>query len=370
MDKRVPTVIMRGGTSRALFFHGHDLPAARADRDRILLDAMGSPDYRQINGLGGATSSTSKAAIITPGEGEVDIEYTFGQVGIDEPSVDYRSNCGNISAAVGPFAIDEGLVAPSSPRTVVRILNTNTDRVIHADVPVHDGRHLAYGDYAIDGVPGTGSEIVLTYLDPGGAVTGELCPTGRVRDTFEVPGLGQIEASVVDVTSLYTFVRLSDLGLDGSEAPADLNARSELLERIESVRASVTVALGLAETPQEAAGLPTIPRIVMVGPPMRRDDATRSNLAVIAVSMGRVHQTVPVTAAMCAAAAFRLTGTLVAEVSEGQPDAAEPIRIGHPAGTISVASNVRLDGDAMHVVSVTSSRTARRLMEGHVHVPE
>jgi 2-methylaconitate cis-trans-isomerase PrpF len=372
MDRRVPTVIMRGGTSRAIFFLETDLPAEGPERDRVLLAAMGSPDRRQIDGLGGATSSTSKAAIIARGTGDIDIdiEYTFGQVGIDEPSVDYFSTCGNISAAVGPFAIDEGLVEASGSRTVVRIVNTNTGRIFHADLPVRNGRFEASGDYEISGVPGSGSEIVLTYVDPAGALTGLLTPSGNVLDTLEVDALGEIEASIVDVTSLYAFVRLTDLGLVGCEAPHDLNTRPDLLERIEAVRASAAIALGLAETPAEAARLPTTPRIVMVGPPLDSDDPNPTNLAVIAVSMGRIHETVPVTAAMCIAAATQMPGTLLAEALRSHGGTPQSIRIGHPAGVIEVSADVRSDGDTVEVVSVTSSRTARRLMEGHVFVPE
>jgi 2-methylaconitate isomerase len=366
--ERVPAVVMRGGTSRAVFFHERDLPDDRADWDRVLLGVMGSPDRRQIDGLGGATSSTSKVAIAAPGTGDVDIVFTFAQVGIDQAHVDYRSTCGNISSAVAPFAVDEGLVGTAGDRAVVRIFNTNTGRVVHADVAVDGGRFQPEGEYAIDGVPGTGSRIVLTYLDPAGSSTGTTTPTGSVRDVLAVPGLGDVEASIIDVTSLYVFVRANDLGLDGTEEPTELNARPDLLAAIESVRAAATILVGLASDPAEAARLPTLPRIVLVGPAAANDGASDSDLAALSVSMGRIHQTIPVTAAMCAAAARWLPGSLVAEQA-GSGASSDALLIRHPMGTIEVSADVRVQGDSIDVVSVTSSRTARRLMEGHVFVP-
>ena len=213
MQLKIKTVFMRGGTSRALFFRKEDLPSDPDVRARVVLAAYGSPDPygRQINGIGGATSTTSKVAIIGPAtQPGVDVNYTFGQVDITRPLIDGRGNCGNISSAVGPYAIDEGLVKATDPVTHVRFLNTNTNKVIVAHVPTRHGKFDEEGDFAIDGIPGTGSKIVLEYLDPGGAVTGKLLPTGNVRDILDVPGVGQIEVSIVDAANPCVFWRFED----------------------------------------------------------------------------------------------------------------------------------------------------------------
>src|SRR5581483_1565319 len=209
MGCRVRAVFVRGGTSRALVFHARDLPE-RAAWDPIFLAALGSPDPygRQLDGLGGGISSLSKVAVVgPPTHPDADVDYTFGQVEVSRPVVDYRGNCGNISSAIGPFAIDEGLVAAEAPLTRVRIHNTNTRKLIHARVPVEGGRAAVHGDFALDGVPGTGARIALDFLDPGGAVTGRLLPTGAARDVLDVPGLGALAASLVDATTPLAVVR-------------------------------------------------------------------------------------------------------------------------------------------------------------------
>jgi len=222
MQAKIRTVIMRGGTSRGIFFWDEDLPADPEARTWAILAAFGSPDSygRQIDGLGGATSLTSKAAIISrstqPG---IDVNFTFGQVSIDKPLIDMRGNCGNISSAVGPYALDEGLITCQEPLTQVRFLNTNTGKVTVAHVPSRNGRFEPEGEYALPGVPGTGSKIVLDFLDPSGAVTGKLFPTGRVRDVLAVPGVGEIEVSIVDAANPLVFCRCEDIGLSGQEMP-------------------------------------------------------------------------------------------------------------------------------------------------------
>ena len=221
MQRRVRAVFVRGGTSRALIFHHRDLPGDREAWNPIFLAALGSPDPngRQLDGLGGGISSLSKVAVVGPAtRADADVDYTFGQVEVTRAAVDYRGNCGNISSAIGPFAIDEALVAAREAATVVRIHNTNTRKLIHAHVPVDAGQAAVQGDFTLDGVPGTGARIALDFLDPGGAVTGQLLPTGRAQDTLEVPGLAAIAASLVDATNPMVFVRAKDLGLDGHRA--------------------------------------------------------------------------------------------------------------------------------------------------------
>jgi hypothetical protein len=231
----LPAVFMRGGTSRAIMFHRRDLPD-RTAWDPIFLAAMGSPDPngRQLNGMGGGISSLSKVCILAPSErADADIDYTFAQVQIREAAVDYRSNCGNMSSAVGPFAIDEGLLRANGDTAVVRIFNTNTGKLIRATFPLRNGRAAVDGDLEIPGVAGTGAPIRLDFLSPGGAATGKLLPTGNVSDRLDIPGMGRIEVSMVDAANPCVFVRARDLGLIGTELPDALDANPALLERLQ-----------------------------------------------------------------------------------------------------------------------------------------
>ena len=231
----LPAVFMRGGTSRAVMFHQRDLPA-REHWDPIFLAAMGSPDPngRQLNGMGGGISSLSKICILAPSDREdADIDYTFAQIQIREAAVDYRGNCGNMSSAVGPFAVDEGLVRPNGDTAVVRIFNTNTRKIIRSTFALLDGRAATDGDLAIPGVAGTGAPVRLDFLSPGGAATGRLLPTGNVRDWLDVPGVGRIEASLVDAAKPCVLVRAHDVGLRGTELPEALDGNADLLLRLD-----------------------------------------------------------------------------------------------------------------------------------------
>src|SRR3989441_10989856 len=271
MQARIRTVIMRGGTSRGIFFRDEDLPVDPEARTWAILAAFGSPDPygRQIDGLGGATSLTSKAAIISRGtQPGIDVNFTFGQVSIEKPLIDMRGNCGNISAAVGPYAIDEGLVACQEPYTQVRFLNTNTQKVTVAHVPTRNGRFEPEGEYVIPGVPGTGSKIVLDFLDPGGSVTGKLFPTGQVRDILYVPGIGHIEVSIVDAANPLVFCRAEDFGLSGQELPEQINSNPEVLLRIGATRAAAGGAIGLVDSIEEAIhSVPSVPKIAFLTRP-------------------------------------------------------------------------------------------------------
>jgi len=242
----LPAVFMRGGTSKAVMFQARDLPADRAAWDPIFLAAMGSPDPygRQLDGMGGGISSLSKICVLAPSaRNDADIDYTFAQVQIHVPTVDFKGNCGNMSSAVGPFAVDEGLVQPGGDAATVRIFNTNTAKLIHASFPLLGGRTRYDGDLAIPGVAGTGAPVKLDFLSPGGATTGKLLPTGKPLDRLEVPGLGTIEASMVDAANAAVFVRARDLGLTGIELPGELEARPELLERLAAIRIEFCIAL-------------------------------------------------------------------------------------------------------------------------------
>jgi 2-methylaconitate cis-trans-isomerase PrpF len=375
---RIATTLMRGGTSKALFFHEQDLPEAGPLRDEFILAAYGSPDpyQRQIDGVGGATSSTSKVVIIGDGSAhDVDVTYEFGQVGIGQDLIDRRGNCGNLSSAVGPFAVDEGLVTPTDPVTIVRFLNTNTNKVIVAHVPTRDGRFDPVGDFELPGVPGTGSRLQLEYLDPSGAVTGSLLPSGHVVDSLDVPGVGTISVSLVDAANPLVFVRWEDIGLTGLEHLRDLDADTELRARVESIRAHASVLAGIADSVEDATKrFPSVPKLSIVGTP--RDYVTTDGEQIAAdqtsvrasmMSMGRPHPSYPLTGAIATAVAARIPGTLVHNAAETRDD---QITIGHPSGLLPLSVDIEQDGHEWKVNSVSAYRTSRRLMEGHVLVPD
>ena len=369
---------MRGGTSKALFFHEKDLPTDGTLRDAFILSAFGSPDpyRRQIDGLGGAVSSTSKVAIIGDGAAHgVDVTYEFGQVGIDQALIDRRGNCGNISSAVGPFAVDEGLVTPTDPITIVKFLNTNTNKLIVAHVPTRNGRFDPIGDFKLPGIPGTGSRLQLDYLNPGGSVTGKLLPTGNVVDELNVPGLGSIPVSLVDAANPLVFVRWEDLGLTGLELPVDLDVDTELRKRIESVRAHASVLAGIAETVEDATRLaPSVPKLSIVGGPLDYSSTNGSKIAsgemsvrAAMMSMGYLHPSYPLTGAIATAVAANIRGTLVHDVAVTTGD---QVVIGHPSGLLPMSVDIEQEGSGWKVNSVSGFRTSRRLMEGHVLVPD
>ncbi len=371
---------MRGGTSRAVFFHRADLPADPEIRDRVILKIYGGGDPygRQLDGLGGATSVTSKTAIIGPASvPDADVDYTFGQVSVTTPLIDYGGNCGNISSAVGPFAIEEGFVRATDPVTTVRIWQTNTNKRIIAHVPTSNGVPQVDGDYAVDGVPGTGAMILLEFLDPGGSMTGRLLPTGRPTDALEVPGLGTLSVSLVDAANPVVFVRPSDLGLSGLEMPDRVDGDPALLARIEAIRAHAAVRFDLAHTPAEAtAKSPGVPKIAFVtssatylstaGRPV---DAEQVDVVGRIMTMGRLHRAYALTGAICTAVAARVEGTLVHAAARPGAEGERTVRIGHPAGIIEVGADVRLRDGTWTVAQVATRRTARRLMEGAALIP-
>lgn len=376
MQVRIPTVYMRGGTSKALFFMKNDLPSDPKVRDKVILAAYGSPDpnERQIDGMGGAISSTSKVAIISPSKVPgTDINYRFGQVSITTSSIGYKGNCGNISSAVGPFAIDEGLVSAQEPVTTVRIWQENTNKIIVAEVPVKNGKHQVEGDYSIDGVPGSGAKIRLEFLDPGGAITGKLLPTGNVKDTLEIPEYGTFTVSIVDAANPVVFLRAHELELQGTEIKLDSNP--EMLRKLEVIRRYAAVRMGVVNSPEEA--VPNLPLIAFVCEP-KEYKAISGQLVKIAdidfidrvISMGKLHGAHPGTVAICAAGAAKIDGTIVNEVMNEASLSKDDVRIGHPSGTITVTSIIEKKKKDFHYVEATMGRTARRLMEGYVLAPE
>jgi len=377
-QRRIPCVVMRGGTSRALFVKRADLPRDPEMRDRVILRLYGSPDIRQIDGLGGADPLTSKLAIVGPPTREdAQVDYTFAQVSIDEPLVDYKGNCGNISSAVGPFAIDEGLVDPVEPTTTVRIHQTNTDCILEADVPVTGSRAAVEGDYHIDGVPGTGARIDLDFSDTAGAVTGRMLPTGSPLDLLDVEGVGRVEVSIVDAGNPCVFVRAADLGIQGTESPDQIDADKALNDRIERVRGAAAARIGLVDTWEDAAReSPYIPFFVLVAPPTNYVDFTTGreirardvDFVARLLFMLRMHKAYAVTGTVCTGAAAKIPGTVVHEMASPGSADRSLTRIGHPAGVIEVDADVRLEGGAS-LVRACLGRTARRIMEGYAFVP-
>ncbi len=371
--KKYPCVYMRGGTSKAVFFHEKDLPEDQSLWDDIFLKVMGTPDVKQIDGMGGTVSSTSKIAIISKSDRpDVDVNYTFRQVDIVIPNVDKKANCGNISSAVGPFAIDEGLVPAVEPITVVRVLNTNTNKIIEEHVRVENGHAMVHGDEAIRGVPGTGSRIDMFFMDPAGAATGKLFPTGNRKDTFDIPDYGPIEVSIVDCSNAIVFIRATDLGIKGSEL-VELNANKDVMEHIERIRCFAAKACGFVENWEDARTKSTsLPKVSIVSAPQDYTDmdgdltpADTMDLCVRAISVGSLHKAYPITVTVGTGAAALLPGTIVYDIvkpAEGQT----VVRLGHASGVTAV--DVRIEGDKVIKGGVT--RTARRIMDGYVYIRE
>jgi len=375
MQGRLPAVFMRGGTSKALMFHSADLPPDREKWTPIFLAVMGSPDPngRQLDGMGGGISSLSKVCVIgPPSRADADVDYTFVQVSVEEASADYAGNCGNMSSAVGPFAVDEGIVkvAADGPAQV-RIHNVNTGKIIVAHFPVRGGVAAVDGDCEIDGVAGTGAPIRLDFLHPGGAKTGRILPTGNPRDLL-YPEVGRpIEASMVDAANPCVFVRAADLGLAGTETPQQMEASSALLERLESIRRAASIAMGLAPDGAAAERLQSIPKVAMVAPPApmrslsgREIGADEVDLLVRMISVGRPHRAVPLTGGLCLSVACRIPGSIAASVVRAGRSG--PIRIGHPSGVLLVDAVAKGDGQTLSVPHATVYRTARRLFKGEV----
>ncbi len=370
---RIPAVLMRGGTSKGVFIRRELMPERREDRDALVLALLGTPDPMQIDGLGGTHSSTSKVMAVGPSRRpDCDVDYLFAQGAVTEPVVGYSANCGNLTAAVGAFAVDEGMVAVSGPVTVVRMFNENTGKVVHAHVPISDGRAATEGDCEIAGVPGTGAAILTEYLDPGGSEFGSLLPTGNPRDRIDVEGVGAIEVSIVDATIPIVFVRPGDLGVAGDELPEQLNADAGLLRRLEKIRGTVAVNLGAAKTVDGAAveSMAT-PKIGWIAPP--RDTRTvggkplrGAEMDVLGrmVSVGKMHHALPLTGLMCAAVACAVPGTLPHEA--GNVHGSGWVRVGLSKGV--VAAHVEMERDGKTVRSVSVERTARRLMAGEVYL--
>jgi len=355
MQTRIPCVQMRGGTSKGAYFLASDLPADPALRDSVLLAVMGSPDSRQIDGIGGADSLTSKVAIVSPPtRDDADVDYLFAQVLVDEARVDYGQNCGNMLAGIGPFAIELGLVPAQGETTRVAIHMVNTGQVAIATVSTPAGRVEYEGDQRIDGVPGTAAAIPLEFKDTAGSSCGALLPTGNVRDVID-----GIEATLIDNGMPTVVLRARDLGCTGYESREQLDADEALKARIEAIRLAAGPLMNLGDVARR-----TVPKMCLVSPP-REGGALNTRSFIPHVC----HASIGVLGAVSAASAAVLPGSVCEGVAQLPPGDSPVLGIEHPSGELSTQMHLQRQGDTVEITSAALIRTARWLFDGHVHVP-
>ena len=381
---RIPATYMRGGTSKGVFFNLAELPEAAqapgAARDRLLLRVIGSPDPygKHTDGMGGATSSTSKTVILAKSESaDNDVDYLFGQVSIDKPFIDWSGNCGNLSAAVGPFAISNGLIdadrIPKDGIVTVRIWQVNIGKTIVAQVPITNGEVQETGDFELDGVTFPAAEVEIEFMDPADG-EGSIFPTGNLVDDLEVPGLGTLKATMINSGIPTIFVNADAIGYRGTELQGDINEDKTALERFETIRAYGAVKMGLIDNIAEAADRQHTPKVAFVSPPAdyvassgKPVQADGIDLLVRAMSMGKLHHAMMGTAAVAIGTAAAIPGTLVNLAAGGKDRTA--VRFGHPSGTLRVGAEAKLIDGEWQVTKAIMSRSARVLMEGSVRVP-
>ena len=368
--------IVRGGTSKGIFIMENELPADPDKRNATIRAIFGSPDIRQIDGLGGADVLTSKLAIIAPSSRtDADVDYTFGQVSFESDIIDYKGNCGNIASAVGPFAIDEGLVTPVEPVTTVRIHQTNTNTIITAEVLVKGGKARVSGDFVIDGVPGSGAKITMDWARTVGGFSGKLLPTGNVQDLIAIDGK-EYPVSIVDVGNPVVFIKASSLGMKGTETPQQIETDKKLMGKIEKIRSVAAVSLGLVEKPEEAAAKsPYNPFFAIVSKPDDyqalnglKIDSEQVDLVSRLLFMLRMHKAYPITGTVCTGAAARIPGNIVWELMSEKAKSRDRINIGHPGGIVQVDAKVEQKDEQINISRLNVYRTARRIMVGSVYV--
>ena len=377
--EKAKCIIYRGGTSRGLFFHSKDIPEELDKRRDMFLRIMGSPDIRQIDGLGGATSHTSKVAVISKSkEDGIDIEYDFYQVGIENPIVSRHGMCGNLLAAAGLFAVDEGLVSAEEPTTVVAVRNINTGKRFLVHIPVKNGQSVTQGAYKIDGVARSGACILEEFLDPAGAVTGKLLPTGKPSEHIRIEN-SIYKVSIVDAANPTVFMLMKDLKITGAEKPSELNSKPEFLDLLELIRGEAARLCGFVSTVDQArAESPNLPLLALVGSPLpyislygQLVETFNFDIRLLMLSLQRFHQSIALTTSICLAVAALITDSVVNEIYKPTMDNTK-IRIGHPSGIIQV--DVELgEGSPRglpYISKVVVSRTARRLMEGVAYYPK
>ncbi|PAU73087.1 2-methylaconitate cis-trans isomerase PrpF [Vreelandella alkaliphila] len=380
----IPATYMRGGTSKGVFFTLDNLPeAARVPgeaRDRLLMRVIGSPDpyEKQIDGMGGATSSTSKTVILSKSESsDHDVDYLFGQVSIDKPFVDWSGNCGNLSAAVGPYAIANGLVDPAKiPQNgvaEVRIWQVNISKTIVSKVPIVNGQVQETGDFELDGVTFPAAEIPVAFMDPADG-EGAIFPTGSLVDDLEVPGVGVLKATLINAGIPTVFVNAQDIGYTGCELQEAINSDAKALAMFETIRAHAAVRMGLIKHVDEAASRQHTPKVAFVAPPAsytassgKAVSAENIDLVVRALSMGKLHHAMMGTAAVAIGAAAAIQGTLVNLAAGGEER--EAVTFGHPSGSLRVGAKASLADGRWQIDQAVMSRSARVLMEGSVRIP-
>lgn len=378
--RKFRTVFMRGGTSKGCIFHREDLPEDPGEWDSIFLQTMGTPDPKQIDGMGGTVSSNNKVVVVWKSkEPNVDIEYLVGQVIVGKSQVDYKSNCGNMTAAVAPYAVEEGMVPALEPLTNVRLLNRNTDKYINVIVPIDATTHTFAqdGDCAIAGVDGTAAELKVDFLNPAGAKTGKLLPTGRTLDALDIPGLGKIEATILDVSNPLVLVRAQDIGLKGTELPDEVNG--EACNILEKIRGTAACLMGFAKDLKDASDhSPAVPKVGFFTAPVsytdiegKRVEAKDMDICARVISVFKCHKACPLTAASAIAVAAQLDGSIIQRTT-GVPEKGQAtVRIGHPSGIMTMIPTVVKHGSDMakaEVPGVAVQRTARRIMEGTLYI--
>ncbi|GLB27573.1 putative isomerase YraM [Lacrimispora xylanolytica] len=372
------TVFMRGGTSKGCMFRKEDLPDDRLEWDSIFLQVMGDPDPKQIDGMGGTVSSNNKIVVVWKSEeNDVDVEYLVGQVIVGKGLVDYKSNCGNMTAAVGPFAVEEGMVDIMEPITTVRMLNRNTDKYIHVTVPIdpETDTFAQDGDCSIAGVDGTAAELKVKFMDPAGSKTGVLLPTGKFLDVLEIPGFGPLEATIIDVSNPMVIVYAKDIGLTGTELPEEINSNEVISTLLEKIRGTACCRLGFAKNLEDATlNSPAVPKVGFVTNPKSYTDiagqqveAENMDICTRVISVFKCHKACPLTSASAISVAAALKGSVVDKVLRSM-ELVENVRIGHPSGIMTMYPELTEKNGELELPSVGVQRTARRIMDGTVYI--
>lgn len=373
---KIPCVYMRGGTSKGAMFLKKDLPEDQSLWDDIFLKVMGGPDPKQIDGLGGTVSSNNKILVVSPSSTPgIDVEYLVAQVVVGKPVVDYSANCGNMTSAVGPFAISQGLVQVQEPVTKVRMLNLNTNGIIEEYVQVRDGIVEEDGDCIIAGIDAPGAELKVNFVNPAGSKTGKLFPTGKTQDVIFVDGLGEISVSVIDISNIFIFIHGTDVGIKGGELPAALNSDKNFLDVIERIRGTVAQKIGMVDRWEDAAAKTAgSPKLVILAPPMDYTDiAGRTvkkedmDICVRVISVGAVHKASPLTGAIAIGGAGFIKGCIMQKYLEGKK-LTDSIRIGHPSGVMKVYVDYEISDGEIRFNDIAAQRTARKIMEGYVYI--
>lgn len=373
---KLPISIIRGGTSKGVYIQEKDLPTNKEEWDAILLRLMGSPDQKQIDGLGGSQSVTSKVAIISKSSNpDADVDYTFAQVSVDKPIVSYKGNCGNISSGVGPFAIEKGLVKAKKGITAVKVFNTNTQKLIIEEVQTPEEKVEYFGDFSIAGVPGSSAPIKLKFINPSGTLGNGLLPTNSPIDVLEIPNFGKINVSIIDCANPLVFIKARDIGLTGKENPNDLNSNEKILELLETIRGVAAVKLGILDDYKKSSWFtPGIPKMTFVA---ESDDYITSdgkeikkeNIDLLTRMMGmqKPHPSLAMTGAMCIAAGAIIPNSIVNQVLSKNCNT-QFIRIGHPGGVLECGVDYKENGNNPIIEDTFGFRTANLLMEGIAYI--